>query len=1170
METKYLIGKDSPITRLSKTFPRNIDENLTLGLDIGIGSLGQAIVSLDRPYGTPLGSLPVFFDEDHPSHIRYLGVRAFDVPEKPTETGKITLKNPERRQKRLLRRVIKRRAQRMRQVRALLKKEGVLPASYSLDDPEWRSRHERATPWLWRKEGLDRKLEDWEWASCLLHFAKHRGFKSNKKSDLSSTGKDGGSIQSSRANHEALKQYRSVAEMMLSDPRFRQRIRNTARNYQSMVLRADLEVEIKTLFAQQRKFGNPHASEALENAFLEIFHRQRSMQDPYLLLGDCPFEKDEKRGSRFSYSFELARVLQKLNTLSVLTSEGRVYLKDLPSAQEGIQRLIKSFGDSKKITWKDLRKFFDLADDIRFLDLSVAPKKGKEEKDADLEKARLEAEKSDFATKSGKYTSAYGSNTLRQVLGDSLWNELVEKDPASLDNAAFVLTFFENPETILSILRGNPPKELLKNSNSGSRFLCYKVDPRVADAVAADYESASPKLLNFSGSVSLSEKACRNLIPFLAQGMVYSDACAAAGYRHTDSNYVLNSIMNPVVKSVLRETMKQVVHLIDQAGALPGSICVELGRDLGKSMDERNDISWENHRRTEEKKEYRRKLVEEHNVPAEAITDEVLLRYELWNEQNGYCPYCGEYLAEVRLCLEGAEFQVDHILPRSRSHDNSYNNRVLVHATCNKAKGNCTPAEWLRATENTKAWQRFQATLRLMPSMKPVKKRNYLLNTTFSDPDEADKFLSRNLNDTRYIAKVVLEYLKDLYRLAGEEPDAAGTKRRIFAQPGALTALVRKAWGLNDLKKDVDGNRIGDKHHAVDALVCACLSEGQRQIITRSEQLKRNPFGSIFERVREAYTLMEQQHPGRLTPLRVAPPWPTLREDTIRALDQLNVSRRERRNGTGPFHDETFYRRGAINKKGVPDYFIRESLVSRGKGKSVALLKSKKDLECVKGINEPQNKWLRKALTEWIDQGSPVDALPCDPQGMPIRKITYNVGSKAARPTPHGYVIGGQQVCLDVFSKTKKAKLTKGTDTPKAEKTYYLVPVYTYHIRNEAPPMKAITANKPEEQWETIDETFTYEFTLWRNSLFEVKKEPSAEHPEGEYIRGYYRGVDRSNGKIEFRDINDSAIDGHCTVKQKCLVFRKLSIDRLGRITPVQREKRVWRGKVYTSAAQPT
>lgn len=84
METKYLVGKDAPITRLSKTFPKEIDENLVLGLDLGIGSCGQAFVSLDRAHHTPLGSLPNFFDERSPSPIRYLGVRAFDVPEIPT------------------------------------------------------------------------------------------------------------------------------------------------------------------------------------------------------------------------------------------------------------------------------------------------------------------------------------------------------------------------------------------------------------------------------------------------------------------------------------------------------------------------------------------------------------------------------------------------------------------------------------------------------------------------------------------------------------------------------------------------------------------------------------------------------------------------------------------------------------------------------------------------------------------------------------------------------------------------------------------------------------------------------------------------------------------------------------------------------------------------------
>lgn len=1056
----------------------------------------------------------------------------------------------------------------MYRVRSLLKQKGILPPSYNLDDPAWRTKHESATPWIWRKEGLDRKLDAWEWAACLLHFAKHRGFKSNKKSDLDSKGSEGGTLQSTRANHAALQQYRSVAEMMLSDPRFQKRIRNTEGNYQSVVLRADLEAEIKILFCQQRKWGNPHAAEDLENAFLEIFNHQRPMQHPYSLLGDCPFERSEKRGSRFSYSFELCRTLQKLNTLSVESIKtGKIRLMDLSTAQQGIQQLIKSFGLNRKISWKDLRAYFCLDDDIRFLDLPTVTKKNKD--NVDPEKARKEAENSDFVTRAGKHTSAEGSHTLRKLVGENLWNELTQNDPVSLDSATFVLTFFESPEAIISLLRGQPDAELSKTAPE-KRLSCYKVDPRLADAIEADFNSESPKLLKFDGAVSLSEKACRKLIPFLAEGMVYSDACAAAGYRHTDSNYALKNIINPVVSSVLREAMKQIVHIIDQAGVLPGSICVELGRDLGKSIEERNETDRSIQLRTKEKENHRTELAKELNLQSNAITDEMLLRYELWKEQNAYCPYCGNYLAHPRECVQGPNFQVDHVLPRSRSHDNSLNNRVLVHAKCNAEKRNRTPAEWLGAKDNTERWQRLQATLRLMPNMKAFKKRNYLLNTTFSNPDDAGKFLSRNLNDTRFIAKVVLEYLKDLYRIAGEEPDATGAKRRIFAQPGALTALVRKAWGLEDLKKDLDGNRLGDKHHAVDALVCACLGEGQRQVITRNEQLKRSAFGNIFHRISKAYELMEQQHQGRLTPLRVDPPWPSIREDLVHALKQLNVSRRERRNGTGAYHQETFYQRASENGEASTHYYTRKSLVTLDKGKLVPILKTEEDLQLVKGINDPKNGWLKKALSDWISRGSPVDALPCNPNGVPIEKITYNVGNKAARKTPHGYVIGGSQVCIDVFSKTKQRKAKKGEPQPEAEKTYYLVPVYSYHIRNDEPPNKAITAHKAEEEWETIDATFTYEFTLWPNSPFEVKKKPTAKQPNGEYIKGYYARVNRSDGKIELRDINNSEIKDHCSVKQGCLLFQKLAIDRVGRMTPIKQEKRVWRGKVYTLAAQPT
>ena len=213
MTPHYIVGNAAPLTKLPKTFPTQIDENLFCGIDIGIGSCGIALISHSKAKLTIKGF------EKLPGAISFMGVRAFDVPEIKEKSG-IVLKNPERRQKRLMRRVLARRASRMKAVKALLIEAKILPADYSPMQDAWRGRHEAATPWKWRVEALNRKLSDWEFAVILMHYAKRRGFKSAKKSDLESKGSEGGTLQSSRANHAALANYLTVADMLSRDPRF--------------------------------------------------------------------------------------------------------------------------------------------------------------------------------------------------------------------------------------------------------------------------------------------------------------------------------------------------------------------------------------------------------------------------------------------------------------------------------------------------------------------------------------------------------------------------------------------------------------------------------------------------------------------------------------------------------------------------------------------------------------------------------------------------------------------------------------------------------------------------------------------------------------------------------------------------------------------------------------
>ena len=82
-------------------------------------------------------------------------------------------------------------------------------------------------------------------------------------------------------------------------------------------------------------------------------------------------------------------------------------------------------------------------------------------------------------------------------------------------------------------------------------------------------------------------------------------------------------------------------------------------------------------------------------------------------------------------------------------------------------------------------------------------------------------FVERSLNDTKYTARILLHLLKEIYPELGipdpsNPENLSNMKRRIFARPGAITAILRRAWGLGGLK-----DRADDRHHALDALVCA-------------------------------------------------------------------------------------------------------------------------------------------------------------------------------------------------------------------------------------------------------------------------------------------------------------------------------------------------------------
>src|SRR5690606_13570421 len=119
---------------------------LTFGFDIGIASVGWCVLGESR--------------------IIDLGVLCFNKAE--TEKGEPL--NMARRDARLTRRRLRRRAWRLTKLARLLKRTGIVPDTKFLHQPSAQSL------WQLRVEGLGRKLTAEEWARVLYRLVKHRGF----------------------------------------------------------------------------------------------------------------------------------------------------------------------------------------------------------------------------------------------------------------------------------------------------------------------------------------------------------------------------------------------------------------------------------------------------------------------------------------------------------------------------------------------------------------------------------------------------------------------------------------------------------------------------------------------------------------------------------------------------------------------------------------------------------------------------------------------------------------------------------------------------------------------------------------------------------------------------------------------------------------------------------
>lgn len=744
--------------------------NYKIGLDIGIASVGWAIMLLD--------------ENDEPIKIHKMGSRIFDEAEQP-KTGE-SLALP-RREARSMRRRLRRRRHRKERIRNLIAQYSIM----NLEEIEniYKNNSGLSDIYQIRCESLDRILNREELVRLLIHFSQRRGFKSNRKADIDCSNKssdEGKLLAAVRQNQELLieKGYRTIGEMLCKDEKFKNVKRNKSESYENTFLRSMIVDEINLIFEKQKELGNEFLSDDFCAQYIEILCSQRSFDEGpggnsiyggnqiEKMLGFCTFERDERRAFKAQYSFELFSLLQKINSIKIRKGGEKYSLND-----EQKEKVRTFCFEHSSVNYHQLRKLISLSED-EFFNISY----GNEGREKTEKKTKFE------------YLKAYHKikNAYKGV-DDSLTKE-------KLNVIGYALSAYKNDEKINDYLKGK--------------------------GFAENEIEAALSLQSFSGTGNLSVKACDKIIPFLEQGMLYNEACEAAGYSFKADNQCkrtmylpanseqapeLDDIKNPVVRRAVSQTIKVVNGIIREMEASPSFISVEVANEISKNFSDRKNQAKEmdeNAKRNDKIK----KEIEELGVHDPKGID--IVKYKLWEDQDGRCLYSGASIPIGRL-FEPGFAEVDHIIPYSISFDDRYSNKALVLTHENREKGNRLPLEYLKGEKRDSFLVRVNNL--------PYSKRKLNLLKEIYTGEERNSFKERNLNDTRYISRFIYNFIRDHLLFAENNTDRNET---VLCVSGAVTSYIRKRWGISKIREN------GDVHHAIDAVVIACVTRGMINRIT--------------------------------------------------------------------------------------------------------------------------------------------------------------------------------------------------------------------------------------------------------------------------------------------------------------------------------------------------
>ncbi len=445
------------------------------------------------------------------------------------------------------------------------------------------------------------------------------------------------------------------------------------------------------------------------------------------------------------------------------------------------------------------------------------------------------------------------------------------------------------------------------------------------------------------------------------------------------SHFKQHSLRNPVVEQVITEALRTVRDIWKKHGHID-EIHVEMGREMKNPADKRKqmterarqnenanlrikallteflnpELGIENVRpfspsqqellriyedtalnSVDEPDEFVNEILKDFADAKKTPTLSEIKRYKLWLEQHYVSPYTGQPIPIARLFT--TDYEIEHVIPQSRYFDDSMSNKVICEAEVNKLKDNALGYEFIKQHHGEKVTLNGGRTVtiletdsycslvqRIYGKKNKGKMRKLLLEDLPAD------FIERQMNDSRYISKVVKSLLSNIVREEGEQE---ATSKNVVVCTGGVTDRLKRDWGVNDvwnhiilprfermneitgsvkftavsatghtipampleLQKGFNKKRIDHRHHAMDAIVIACATRDHVNLLNNEAALPKNQSNRHqLSRKLRRYEDVTVNRGGEQKKISVARefllPWPSFPADVERALRDIIVS----------------------------------------------------------------------------------------------------------------------------------------------------------------------------------------------------------------------------------------------------------------------------------------